>query len=306
MGKDKAPEINKVIITGSSGRVGRALHWKLSKKYYTQGIDLTPSSATSIIGDICNYDKLMKAFKNVDVVFHSAALHAPHVPYYSEKKFYEINVHATEKICKAAMDSGVSQIIFTSTTALYGYANQEKEKAVWVDEQTIPKPKTVYHQTKLEAENLLKEYAGDDLKVSILRMSRCFPESVEKMSIYRLHRGVDYRDVADAHILTAESNKSKNIDLFVISGSTPFLKSDLEELVKNPEVVIRKRHPRLANEFDRRKWPFPKLIDRVYDSSYAERVLGWRPKRGPLDVIDQFDKEDYEILPVSYYEKNER
>ena len=287
----------KVLITGSSGRVGRALHWKLCQKYKTEGIDLTPSPATSIIGDIRDYDKLLRSFENVETVFHSAALHAPHVGYKSEKKFYEINVHATENICKAALASGVSQIIFTSTTALYGYANSGKEKAVWVNEQTIPKPKTIYHKTKLEAEKLLSEYAGNRLRISIIRMSRCFPESVRKMAVYRLHRGVDYRDVADAHILASETKRSKETDVFVISGKTPFLKSDLEALARNPEAVIRERHPQLAKEFDKRKWHFPKSIDRVYDPAYSEKELGWQSKKGPLDVIDQFDKEDYEILP---------
>ena len=128
-------------------------------------------------------------------------------------------------------------------------------------------------------------------------MSRCFPEPVEKMAVYRLHRGVDYRDVADAHIIASEVNNTKNMDKFVISGKTPFLKSDLEELAKNPESVIRERHPELANEFDKRKWNFPKSIDRVYDPSYAEKKLGWQSKRSSLDVIEQFDREDYEILP---------
>jgi len=285
------------MITGSSGRIGRALQWKLSQKYKTEGLDLSPSSATSIIGDICNFDMLMKSFENIDTVFHIAALHAPHVNYNSEKMFYEINVNATEKVCKAALASGVRQIIFTSTTALYGYANQGKEKAVWVDEQTIPKPKTIYHKTKLEAENILKEYAGKNLSISVIRMSRCFPEPVHKMAVYRLHRGVDYRDVADAHLLASESKQSKDFDVFIVSGYTPFLKSDLAELSRNPEAVIRERHPILSKEFDKRNWHFPKSIDRVYDPSYSEKTLYWRSKRGPLDVIKQFDNEDYETLP---------
>lgn len=262
-----------MLITGSSGRIGRALHWKLSKIYPTEGFDLSPSSATSIIGDIGNYNELLDAFEKVDTVFHAAALHAPHVNYHTEKKFYEINVHATENICKAALASGVSQIIFTSTTALYGYANHGKEKAVWVTEQTTPQPRTIYHKTKLEAERVLKEYAGHKLKISIIRMSRCFPEPVQEIAIYRLHRGVDYRDVAEAHILASELEKTKEVDVFIISGKSPFFKSDHEALAENPESVIRKRHPQLAAEFDKRKWPFPRSIDRVYDPSYAKKYF---------------------------------
>ena len=103
--------------------------------------------------------------------------------------------------------------------------------------------------------------------------------------------------VAEAHLLAAEKIQSKDTDTFVISGKTPFLKSDLQELAINTESVIRKRYPQLVDEFDKRNWPFPKSIDRVYDSSYAEKNLGWSSKRSPIDVIRQFDDEDYEILP---------
>ena len=292
--------LKKVLITGSSGRIGRALHWKLCQNYETHSIDLSPSSATSSIGDIRNYDTLLRSFENVDAVFHTAALHAPHVGIKSEEEFYDINVKATENVCRAALACGVSQIIFTSTTALYGYANQGKEKAVWINEQTIPQPRTIYHKTKLEAENLLKEFARKDLAISVIRMSRCFPEPVNKMAVYRLHRGVDYRDVADAHILASQVIEKKDFDIYLISALTPFLKSDLDELSNNAESVIRQRFPLLAKEFDKRNWPFPKSIDRVYDASYAMKILNWKSKKDSLDVIKQYDNSDYEILPTNF------
>lgn len=291
--------MNKIVITGSSGRIGRALHWKLCKDYRVKGIDISPSSATSSIVDISDFEQLLRNFEGVDTVFHCAALHAPHVGIASDKKFYEINVNATEKICKAALATGVSQIIFTSTTALYGYANAGVGNAVWVDEQTVPAPKTIYHQTKLEAESLIKGYASKNLAMSVIRMSRCFPEPIETMAVYRLHRGVDYRDVAQAHILAGQLSKDKDFDIYVISGNTPFLQADSQMLFENPEIVIRERQPLLAEEFDKRGWKFPTSIDRVYDSAYAQQKLHWQPKRDALEVIKQFDNGDIEVLPPS-------
>lgn len=289
--------MEKIAVTGSSGKIGRSLHWRLYKNYKIIGLDITPSSATSRIVDIREYDKLLSSFEGVNIVFHSAALHAPHIGIASEKDFYDINVKATENICKAAIECGVSQIIFTSTTALYGYANYGHEDAVWVNEQTIPKPKTIYHKTKLEAESILQEYACEQLKVSVMRMSRCFPEPAEIMAIYRLHRGIDYRDVAEAHLLAAQLKKNKHFDIYIISGDTPFLKSDSQMLFQNPEIVIRERYQNLAREFDKRCWKFPKTIDRVYDSSYAQQVLNWKPKRDSFEVINQYDNSDFEVLP---------
>ena len=291
--------MRKILITGSSGRIGRALHWSLSQGYAVTGIDISPSSATSKVVDIRNYEQLKRNVDGVDTIFHAAALHAPHVGIASEREFYDINVNATENVCRAALESGASQIIFTSTTALYGYANLGEGEAVWIDEQTIPEPKTIYHKTKLEAENILREYSGMNLAISILRMSRCFPEPAQKMAIYRLHRGIDYRDVAEAHRLASERKKDKYYDTYIISGETPFIKSDCQLLFENPEMVIRERHAVLAREFDKRGWNFPESIDRVYDSSYAQKTLGWRPKRGPLEILNQFDRGDFEILPPS-------
>lgn len=289
--------MQKIVITGSSGRIGLALHWKLCSDHDVTGIDKSPASATSKIVDIRDYEQLLRSFDGVDTIFHTAALHAPHVGIATEKEFYEINVKATENICKASLACGVSQIVFTSTTALYGYSNYGTEKAVWVNEQTLPQPKTIYHKTKLEAENVIKAYAGNKLAASVIRMSRCFPEPVQVMAVYRLHRGVDYRDVAEAHVLAGLTAKQKNFDIYVISANTPFLESDSQLLFENPESVIRQRHPLLAQEFDARRWKFPTCIDRVYDSSYAEKTLGWRSKRGPLEVIRQFGQNDFEILP---------
>ncbi len=291
--------MKKVAITGSSGRIGRALHWKLCQEYEVIGMDVSPSSATSQIMDIRNYEKLKSSFEGVETIFHTAALHAPHVGLASDNDFYDINITATENICKAALECGVSQIVFTSTTALYGYANHEEGKAAWINEQTIPKPKTIYHKTKLEAENILKKYASKDLEVSVMRMSRCFPEPVQTMAVYRLHRGIDYRDVAEAHLLAHRLKKDKFFDIYVISGKTPFLASDCQMLFENPDMVIRNRHQLLATEFEKRGWKFPVSIDRVYDSTYAQQKLNWHPKRGPFDVITQFDDGDFEILPSS-------
>lgn len=291
--------MKKIVITGSSGRIGRALHWKLCQNHFVCGIDISPSSSTSRIVDIRDYNQLLGTFEGVDTVFHTAALHAPHVGIATEKDFYENNVYATEKICKAALESGVSQIVFTSTTALYGFANHGKGNAVWIDEKTIPEPKTIYHKTKAEAENLIREYASKNLAISVIRMSRCFPEPAQIMAIYRLHRGVDYRDVAEAHFLAAQLKKDRYFDMYVISGETPFLKTDCRMLFENPEAVIREREPLLANEFDKRGWKFPVSIDRVYDSSYAQQTLNWKPKRDSLEVIRQFENSDFEILPPS-------
>ena len=289
--------MEKVVITGSSGRIGRALHWQLCQQSKVIGVDLSPSSATSHIGDISNKEAMLRLFEGASTVYHAAALHAPHVGVATDLNFHKINVQATNTICEAAIASGVKQLIFTSTTALYGNANFSTEKATWITETTIPQPRTIYHRTKLEAEDLLRSFASEKFKIRIMRMSRCFPEPASTMSVYRLHRGVDHRDVSTAHLLAARTPNESNFEVFVISGSTPFLPEDCEELFFDAPAIIRKRHPELVQEFDRRGWPLPQSIDRVYDASYAKSKLGWETTRGAFEVLRQYDDGDFEVMP---------
>ena len=168
---------------------------------------------------------------------------------------------------------------------------------MWVDEQTTPKPRTIYHETKLEAERVLKTYAGNRLKVSVMRMSRCFPEPAPMMAVYRLHRGVDYRDVANAHVLAGQLETQKAFDVFVVSGNSPFHPSDCTDLFEDAASVIQEKYPLLGQVFKERGWQLPSSIDRVYDASYCQEMLGWRAERGPMEVIEQYDRKDFEVLP---------
>lgn len=286
----------RIAVTGSSGRIGRAIHRALCPDHEVIGIDRSVASVTSHLGDIGDYAFLAKSFRGAEAVVHTAALHAPHVGVFSDSEFRRINVEATENVVRAARSCGVRQLVFTSTTALYGHASRHPDVAAWVDETTLPQPRTIYHRTKLEAEQLLESEAGPDLRVTTLRMSRCFPESAALMAVHRLHRGVDARDVAEGHRLALAGSKEP-YRLFILSGATPFRRDDCEALKQNAAEVLRERCPALVEQFESRGWPLPRSIDRVYDSSRAQRGLGWTPRYGFEDVMRLLDAAIPEVLP---------
>lgn len=239
------------------------------------------------------------ALMGVDAVIHTAALHAPHVGHASDADFARINAAATCSLVGQAAECGVKQLIFTSTTALYGAASTPPDRAGWIDESVTPQPKTIYHRSKLSAENLLEAFANQhDFKVMVLRMSRCFPEPAPIMASYRLHRGIDARDVAEAHALALES-KLQGFHRYVISGATPFHPEDSYALAHDAAAVLCRRAPELAAEFLRRNWPLPNLIDRVYCSELAGRELNWRAKYGFAEVLKMLDEGSSEVLPVA-------
>jgi len=286
----------KIAVTGTSGRVGRAIHFALCRQHDVVGFDRSVSSVTTHLGEINNYKRLTEAFKGADAVVHVAALHAPHVGIHDDSEFYRINVEGTRNVFQAAVDSGVQTLVFTSSTAVYGYASRHPDRASWIDETTVPQPKSIYHRTKLEAEQFLEAEASLNLKVTTLRMSRCFPEPAPTMAMYRLHRGIDARDVAEAHRL-ALIRSPENYRMFIVSGATPFTPGDCKALKKTPEKVLQHRCQPVCDHFASRQWKFPASIDRVYDSSLAQRKLGWTPRYGFKDVARLLDAHIPEVLP---------
>ncbi|NTE55656.1 NAD(P)-dependent oxidoreductase [Agrobacterium tumefaciens] len=286
----------RIVLTGSSGRVGRAIFRALAGRHDVTGMDRAPFSTTHIVGDFADAALLRSAFEQADAVIHTAALHAPHVGMVPDAEFQRINVEGTRMVAQAAMAAGVPRLVFTSTTALYG-RTVSAGSCTFIDEETPPRPKSIYHRTKLEAERMLEEMAGPHLAVRVLRMSRSFPEPADVMAAYRLHRGVDMRDVADAHVL-ALTNAGDDFQRYIISATTPFSADDCDSLAKDAASVLRQRTPALAEAFAQRGWTLPATIDRIYSPARAAAGLGWTSRFGFGEVLAQLDRRSLEVLPV--------
>jgi len=285
----------RIVLTGSSGRLGRAIFNALAGDSDILGIDRSPFSTTHLVGDFADASFLRDALAGADAIIHSAALHAPHVGNVSDDEFRRVNVEGTRLLGEAALAAGVKRLVFTSTTALYGHA-VVPGRCIWIDETTEPQPRNIYHRTKLEAEKILENMAGLNLQVRILRMSRSFPEPGNVMAVYRLHRGVDIRDVADAHA-AALRNGGDHFQRHIVSAGTLFERGDCEDLAIDAASVIRLRVPALAAEFERRKWPLPRTIDRIYASTSAGAVLGWHSRFGYGEVLAQLHRGSLDVLP---------
>ena len=290
----------KLLVTGASGRIGRALCIRLAREHTVQGLDRTPSSTAHWVGDLGDRRLLAQALRGVDAVLHTAALHAPQVGWVDDAEFDRINVQATRQLAEAAIAAGVSQFVYTSTTALYGAAARPAGAAGWVDEDLQPQPRTVYHRSKLAAEQLLQSLAeAGGFALTVLRMGRCFPEPAPQMALARLHCGIDARDVADAHA-RALATACPGWRRLLLSGATPFLPQDAAALQRDAAGVLRLRAPALVAAFAARGWPLPAQIDRVYLSARAQQALGWRPRFGFDEVLRQLDAESPEVLPPGF------
>lgn len=285
-----------ILLTGSSGRIGRAIRAELGGVHRLVGIDRVPGPGTDRLLDIRDTGNIVPWLRGMDAVVHCAALHAPQVGVHPDSDFIEVNVEATRRLALAARAAGVARFIYTSTTALYGDASTPALAAGWVDEALVPQPRTIYHRSKLAAEQALAEVCvAAGMALTCLRMSRCFPEPAPQMAVYRLHRGIDARDVASAHAAALDLRHA-GTRIFLISGRTPFTRDDLGELKADARSVLARRAPELVAAFAARGWVLPRSIDRVYSPDRAIAGLAWQPQQGFETVLRALDEGSPEVL----------
>jgi nucleoside-diphosphate-sugar epimerase len=97
------------------------------------------------------------------------------------------------------------------------------------------------------------------------------------MAIYRLYRGVDIRDAANAHILAMEKEMNGH-GVINISAESPFTEDESVDLLHKAGEVLLRHFPIIEEEFAKKGWKLPRSIDRVYSIEKAKRYLDYRPQ----------------------------
>lgn len=172
----------KVFVTGADGFIGSHLVERLIKlghkvKAFTfynfrgsngwlDSIDKKLLKDLHIIsGDIRDYGFLENQTKNVDVIYHLAALIAIPYSYHSPQSYIDTNITGTYNVLKSSQKNNISKIIVTSTSEVYGTA-----KTVPIKENHSLNAQSPYAATKIAADQLaLSFYKSFDLPVAILR-----------------------------------------------------------------------------------------------------------------------------------------
>jgi NAD dependent epimerase/dehydratase len=118
-----------------------------------------------LTGDIRDphYCKLIT--RDVDVVFHLAALIAIPYSYIAPDSYVDTNIKGALNICQAAKENGNIRVIHTSTSEVYGTAQY-----VPIDENHPLQPQSPYSATKIAADAMaMSFYNAFDLPVTIAR-----------------------------------------------------------------------------------------------------------------------------------------
>jgi nucleoside-diphosphate-sugar epimerase len=295
--------IIRVLVTGSSGHLGEALaRTHTDKGDDVVGIDIKDGAFTTTLASITDKEKVMHAISGIEVVYHTATLHKPHIATHSNQQFVDTNVSGTLNLLEAAARSNVRAFIFTSTTSTFGDALRPVvgTAAAWITEQVIPQPKNIYGATKVAAEDLCQLFHRNfGLNCIVLRTSRFFPEDDDnkaKREAYSadnakasefLFRRVELEDAVTAHLAAADKATTLGFGRYIVSATSPLLPEDLVDLNTTAPAVVGYRVPEYAGIYAQLGWKMFDRIDRVYDNTLARQELGWQPKYDFAHVLDR-------------------
>ncbi len=283
----------RILLTGSSGWLGRFLAPMLrGAGHQVVGLDVAPGADTDVLGSVADRALVEQVFaeQGIEAVTHAGGLHKPDIVRYPAQTFLDVNVAGTLNLLECAKAAGHDRFVFTSTTSLMisqAIRDGAGESAVWLDEASGPiAPRNIYGVTKLAAEGLCRiAWAEQGLATIVLRTSRFFPEdddthatpSGENLKANELlHRRLTVEDAARAHLVALERAPAIGHGVFVISAPTPFARADCAALKQDAAAVIARAFPDAPALYAARGWTLPGSIGRVYDSSLAEQVLGFR------------------------------
>lgn len=172
--------VGKVLVTGADGFIGshlvemlvrqgfqvRALSYYNSFNFWGWLEDIDCLDQVEVVnGDIRDPHFCRHITKGIDTVYHLAALIAIPYSYVAPNSYVDTNVNGTLNICQAALDNGVTRVVHTSTSEVYGTAQY-----VPIDEKHPLQPQSPYSASKIGADMMAMSFFNAfDLPVSTVR-----------------------------------------------------------------------------------------------------------------------------------------
>lgn len=141
----------KIAITGGNGFIGSRLADLLIADGH-QVVSIDTNGPTPV--DILDRAALTNAVKGCNAIYHLAAAHRDDI--FPRTVYYDVNAGGTKNVIDAANAAGITQIIFTSTFAVYGL------NTGMPDEDSDLHPFNDYGKSKLEGEQHLKLWVKGD------------------------------------------------------------------------------------------------------------------------------------------------
>jgi len=310
----------KILVTGADGFIGSHLTEALLEKgfdvrafvFYNSfnswgWLDTIPKELVKEIeifpGDIRDPNGVKVAMKNVDMVYHLAALIAIPFSYHSPDSYVDTNIKGTLNVLQAAKELGTKRILITSTSEVYGTA-----KYVPIDEKHPFQGQSPYSATKIAADRLAESfYRSFNMPITIVRPFNTYgprqsARAVIPTIITQLLSGQEFiklgsltptrdfnyvKDTVQGFIEIARSDKTIGEEINIATQQEISIGQLANELIKqiNPKAQIVCEEQRLR--------PEKSEVNRLLGSNEKiKRLTKWQPKyslaEGLAETIEFF------------------
>ena len=277
--------MKKVVVTGGSGKAGRACVDDLLAHGYevfvVDRVTASPKKCPSILADLADYGQTIDALSsvnggehNVHAIVHLAAIPAPRI--HTNAHTFANNTLSDYNVFEAARRLGIKNIVWASSETVLGLPFDVPPPYVPVDEEYSGRPESAYSLSKLLSETMAQQFCRWDpeLKMIGLRFSNVMEEhdyerfasfdrdaSIRKWNLWGY---IDARDAAQAIRKSIESP---------IKGAHVFIIANADTVMTRPNTeLLAELFPGIAT-----KRPFGPT-ETLLSIEKARRMLGYEPK----------------------------
>lgn len=304
-------DAKKILITGADGFIGSHLTEALVRQGHDVRAFVLYNSFNSwgwldhcdkdvkgkfevFAGDIRDPHGVHTAMKGCDRVLHLAALIAIPYSYHSPDTYVETNIKGTLNIVQAARNLGVSKVIHTSTSEVYGTA-----RFVPITEEHSLQGQSPYSASKIGADQIaMSFYASFGTPISTIRPFNTYgprqsARAVIPTIITQIASGKRQIRLGAVH-----PTRDFNYVCDTVSGFIAALDSDqgIGEVINigsNFEISIGDTARTIAEVMgeeieilteEQRLRPEKSEVERLWASNdKAHKLLGWQPQYAGLD-----------------------
>lgn len=304
-------QTKKILVTGADGFIGSHLTEELIRQghevrafvYYNSfnSWGWLDSLSKDVInemevfaGDIRDPHGVRKSIDGCDTVLHLASLIAIPYSYHSPDTYVDTNIKGTLNVLQAAKDLGVSKVVHTSTSEVYGTAQY-----VPIDENHPLQGQSPYSASKIGADQMaLSFFRSFETPVAIIRPFNTYgprqsaraviptiitqlASGKEKIKLGALSPTRDFNYVKDTvNGFISIMNSEKSIGEVINIGSNYEV-----SIGETAEIIAEVMGKQVEIETDEiRLRPGRSEVERLWaNNQKAKELLGWEPSYGGLE-----------------------
>jgi len=282
-----------VIVTGGSGKVGRAcIGDLLARGYDVFSVDrVAPEGKPCpfLLADLADFGQVVGALsaghggaRDVTGVIHRAAMLGR---FHTEQVTLASNIVSTYNVFEASRLLGIKNIVWASSDSLLGVPFDEPPTRLPLDEESPARPGSAYSLSKLLGEEMAKQFCRWDpsMKIVGLRFSNVMePKDYSRFAAFQddprarkwnLWGYVDVRDAAQA-IRKALEAPIRGAEVFAIAGAETVMARRSAELVAEVFPAVPVGRELGPNES-------------LHSIEKAKKVLGYQPEHSWSNPADR-------------------